>query len=155
MCLSIPLSKPPTASGPSNFRLVDTSQSLRLAIPAPFGWRQPSETARISRPRYSLRRRSRDFWTDGGNDGDCCSGAPVLRHAGSGDRAPACRRGSRRAAQSDRGGITGRVSDPQKAVVAGAKVVARDVETGTEHRTITTSTGDYTLSSLPARTLRR
>ena len=55
------------------------------------------------------------------------------------------------AAQSDRGGITGRVSDPQNAVVGGAKVVAKDVETGTEHRTITTATGDYTLSSLPAR----
>ena len=55
------------------------------------------------------------------------------------------------AAQSDRGVITGRVSDPQKAVVAGAKVVAKDVETGTEHRTITTNTGDFTLSSLPAR----
>jgi hypothetical protein len=55
------------------------------------------------------------------------------------------------AAQSDRGGITGRVSDPQNAVIAGARVVVKDVDTGTEHRTITTETGDYTLTSLPAR----
>ncbi len=55
------------------------------------------------------------------------------------------------AAQSDRGGITGRVLDPQMAVVAGATVVARDAETGTEYRAVTTSTGDYALSSLPAR----
>jgi hypothetical protein len=55
------------------------------------------------------------------------------------------------AAQSDRGVITGRVSDPQSAIVVGATVIARHAETGVEYRTITTSTGDYTLSSLPAR----
>ena len=55
-------------------------------------------------------------------------------------------------AQSDRGAITGRVSDPQSAIVVGAVVVARNPETGTEYRTVTTRTGDYTIGSLPART---
>ena len=54
-------------------------------------------------------------------------------------------------AQSDRGVITGRVSDPQSAIVVNAVVIARNVDTGAEHRTVTTATGDYTLSSLPAR----
>ena len=34
---------------------------------------------------------------------------------------------------------------------SGATVVARHLETGTEYRTVTTSTGDYTIGSLPAR----
>jgi hypothetical protein len=56
------------------------------------------------------------------------------------------------AAQSDRGVIAGRVQDPQSAMVAAATVVARNVESGTEYRTTTTPTGDFTLTSLPART---
>src|SRR3990170_2958830 len=56
------------------------------------------------------------------------------------------------AAQSDRGAIAGRVLDPQSAIVVGAAVTARNVEAGTEYRTVTTATGDFTLSSLPART---
>jgi hypothetical protein len=55
-------------------------------------------------------------------------------------------------AQSDRGAISGKVSDQQSAVLAGVTVVARHLETGTEYRTTTTSTGDYTIGSLPART---
>ena len=55
-------------------------------------------------------------------------------------------------AQSDRGGITGRVSDQQNAIVVGAVVVARNPETGTEYRAVTTRTGDYRIGSLPART---
>src|SRR5688500_13930386 len=55
-------------------------------------------------------------------------------------------------AQSDRGVIAGRVQDPQSAMIAGATVVARNVESGTEYRTRTTPTGDFTLTSLPART---
>src|SRR5688500_20332650 len=55
-------------------------------------------------------------------------------------------------AQSDRGAITGRVSDQQNAIVVGAVVVARNPETGTEYRAVTTRTGDYTIGSLPART---
>jgi hypothetical protein len=54
-------------------------------------------------------------------------------------------------AQSDRGIISGRVHDPQSAIVVGAVVIARSTETGVEYRTVTTSTGDFTLSSLPAR----
>jgi hypothetical protein len=55
------------------------------------------------------------------------------------------------AAQSDRGTISGKVSDQQSSVVPGVTVVARHLETGTEYRTVTTSTGDYTIGSLPAR----
>src|SRR5688572_33214664 len=54
-------------------------------------------------------------------------------------------------AQSDRGAITGRVSDQQDAIVIGAVVIARNPETGTEYRAVTTRTGDYTIGSLPAR----
>jgi hypothetical protein len=53
-------------------------------------------------------------------------------------------------AQSDRGVITGLVNDPVAAVVPGAKVVARNVATGTTQEAATTETGNYTLSSLPA-----
>jgi hypothetical protein len=56
------------------------------------------------------------------------------------------------AAQSDRGVVTGVVSDPTGAVVPGAKVVARNVGTGTAQVTSTTETGNFTLSSLPAGT---
>ena len=51
-------------------------------------------------------------------------------------------------AQSDRGTITGAVSDPANAVVPGATVVARNTETGTLYETVTTSTGNYTLPAL-------
>ena len=53
-------------------------------------------------------------------------------------------------AQSDRGTITGDVTDPGGAVVPHSKVVARNTETGAEYDTVTTSTGNYTLSQLPA-----
>ena len=53
-------------------------------------------------------------------------------------------------AQSDRGTITGTVKDPADAVVVGATVIARNLGTGAEHRTVTTETGNYTLASLPA-----
>jgi hypothetical protein len=53
-------------------------------------------------------------------------------------------------AQSDRGTITGTVSDPASAVVPGAKVVARNTETGSSSDTTATDTGNYTLPSLPA-----
>ncbi|HWB87393.1 MAG TPA: TonB-dependent receptor [Bryobacteraceae bacterium] len=53
-------------------------------------------------------------------------------------------------AQGDRGTITGTVSDPTGAVVAGAAVTATNIETGAHYDTVTTSTGNYTLSSLPA-----
>jgi hypothetical protein len=53
-------------------------------------------------------------------------------------------------AQSDRGTITGTVTDPAAAVVPGAKIVARNVENGAIFEAVTTGTGDYTLTSLPA-----
>jgi hypothetical protein len=53
-------------------------------------------------------------------------------------------------AQSDRGTITGTVSDPASASVPGAKIVARNMENGSTFDTTTTTTGDYTITSLPA-----
>jgi len=55
-------------------------------------------------------------------------------------------------AQSDRGSVTGTVTDPANATVAGAKVVIRNIETGTSAETESTETGNYTLSSLPVGT---
>src|SRR5689334_11284727 len=52
--------------------------------------------------------------------------------------------------QSDRGTITGTVSDPAHAVVPGAAVVAKNLETGTLVQTATSNTGNFTLASLPA-----
>ncbi len=53
-------------------------------------------------------------------------------------------------AQSDRGTITGTVQDQGKAVVPGARVVARNMDTGAQSETVTTGTGNYTLASIPA-----
>jgi hypothetical protein len=53
-------------------------------------------------------------------------------------------------AQSDRGTITGTVSDPAGAVVANATIEAKSTATGTGFDAATTSTGNYTLSQLPA-----
>ena len=53
-------------------------------------------------------------------------------------------------AQSDRGTITGTVSDPANAVVPGANIVVTNTETGAQYKTVTTGTGSYTLPSLPA-----
>jgi len=52
-------------------------------------------------------------------------------------------------AQSDRGTITGTVSDPANAIIPGAKITAKNVETGAGYETVTTGTGNYTLPSLP------
>src|SRR5215472_18773940 len=52
-------------------------------------------------------------------------------------------------AQSDRGTITGTVSDPAGAVVANAAVEAKSTETGTVYPVATSSTGNYTIPSLP------
>src|SRR5450631_3951260 len=51
-------------------------------------------------------------------------------------------------AQSDRGTITGTVSDPANAVVPGAIVVAKNLQTGTQNETVTTSTGNFTLPAM-------
>src|ERR1700687_5740712 len=53
-------------------------------------------------------------------------------------------------AQSDRGTITGTVSDPAGAVVANAAIEARHTETGVVYPGATSSTGNYTLAQLPA-----
>jgi len=51
--------------------------------------------------------------------------------------------------QSDRGTITGTVSDPAGAVVASAAVEAKNTETGTVYPVATSATGNYTIASLP------
>ena len=48
-------------------------------------------------------------------------------------------------AQSDRGTITGAVSDPSSAVLPGVSIVATNTQTGTKYETISTETGNYTL----------
>jgi Carboxypeptidase regulatory-like domain len=53
-------------------------------------------------------------------------------------------------AQSDRGAITGTVSDPAGAVVAGAPVQIKNVETGAVYQAGSSGTGNYTLAQLPA-----
>ena len=51
-------------------------------------------------------------------------------------------------AQTDRGTITGTITDPAGAVVPGASVTALNKATGASVQSITTSTGNYTLPSL-------
>jgi hypothetical protein len=53
-------------------------------------------------------------------------------------------------AQSDRGVITGTVADPAGALIPGAKVTAENPGTGVQFNTVTTSTGNYTIPSVPA-----
>lgn len=53
-------------------------------------------------------------------------------------------------AQSDRGTITGTVTDPAGAVVASAPVEIKNVETGAVYQAGTSATGNYTLAQLPA-----
>ncbi len=52
-------------------------------------------------------------------------------------------------AQSDRGIITGTVTDPTGAVVANAMIEAKQLDTGAIFPTTSTSTGNYTLTELP------
>ena len=52
-------------------------------------------------------------------------------------------------AQSDRGTITGTVADPAGAVVANAPIQAKNVNTGVEYASATSTTGNYTLAQLP------
>ncbi len=52
-------------------------------------------------------------------------------------------------AQSDRGSITGTVADPAGAVVPGAAVEAKHVDSGTVYNVATTGTGNFTLAQLP------
>src|SRR5580658_3849077 len=50
------------------------------------------------------------------------------------------------------GTVTGTVSDPAAAVVAGAPVEAKNTNTGLVYKTATSGTGNYTIAELPAGT---
>src|SRR5689334_25116290 len=52
-------------------------------------------------------------------------------------------------AQTFRGTILGTVTDPNGALVAGAKVSARNTNTGLERSTTTDDAGNYTVAELP------
>src|SRR5256885_17263209 len=52
--------------------------------------------------------------------------------------------------QSDRGTITGTVTDPSGAVVSNAKITATNGSTGAVRETTTSGEGNYTLPELPA-----
>ena len=53
-------------------------------------------------------------------------------------------------AQGDRGTITGTIADQASAVVAGATIQAKNVETGGVYEAASSDTGNFTLSQLPA-----
>ncbi len=53
-------------------------------------------------------------------------------------------------AQSDRGTITGTVSDPAGAVIAGAGIELKNINTGAVYQAQSSSTGNYTIGQLPA-----
>jgi hypothetical protein len=55
-------------------------------------------------------------------------------------------------AQSDRGTITGTISDPAGAIIAGAAIEARNVATGALYPAASSATGNYTIPQLPAGT---
>jgi hypothetical protein len=52
-------------------------------------------------------------------------------------------------AQGNSGSITGTLTDPAGAVVAGAAVEGKNIGTGSLYATVSTSTGNYTLAELP------
>ena len=52
-------------------------------------------------------------------------------------------------AQTDRGTITGTVTDQGGAVIASAAVLAKSSETGQLYQSISTETGNYTITQLP------
>src|SRR4030095_11953157 len=53
------------------------------------------------------------------------------------------------AAQTYRGSIRGTITDPNKAVVAGATLSLTNKETGEQRTSITDAAGEYAISSLP------
>ncbi|HTA45866.1 MAG TPA: carboxypeptidase-like regulatory domain-containing protein, partial [Bryobacteraceae bacterium] len=55
-------------------------------------------------------------------------------------------------AQSDRGTITGTVSDPAGALIPGAAIEARNTETGAVYPVAASDTGNYTIAEVPAGT---
>jgi hypothetical protein len=54
--------------------------------------------------------------------------------------------------QTDRGTITGTVADSTSAVIPGANVTATNTETTAKYETVSTETGNYTLTQLPVGT---
>src|SRR5438093_351065 len=52
-------------------------------------------------------------------------------------------------AQTDRGTITGTVADATSAVIPGASITATNTQTTSKYETISTETGNYTLTQLP------
>src|SRR4051794_31217786 len=52
--------------------------------------------------------------------------------------------------QSDRGTMTGTVSDTSGAVIPGVSIVAINVENNARYETVSTETGNYTLPQLPS-----
>lgn len=52
-------------------------------------------------------------------------------------------------AQTDRGTITGLITDPAGAVVANAQIEAKNSETGSVYPAISSATGNYTLAQMP------
>ena len=81
---------------------------------------------------------------------------PEVNHAAPhwcpGTRA-ACRKHDALSAQSTSASLTGRVTDPSKAVITGAKVAGINKSTGVGYDT-TSNAGDYALPKLPAGTYR-
>jgi hypothetical protein len=53
------------------------------------------------------------------------------------------------AAQSDRGGMTGRVTDPSGAAISGAEISLMSEATGVKYSTRSSETGNYLIGSLP------
>ena len=64
----------------------------------------------------------------------------------------ACVFGSAVFAQSDRGTITGTISDPAGAVVANTPIEAKNLQTGAVYTAASSTTGNYTLSQIPTGT---
>src|ERR1700745_4354129 len=52
-------------------------------------------------------------------------------------------------AQSTNASLTGRVTDPSKAVIADARVAAISVSTNVRYQTTTNASGEYVLANLP------
>src|SRR6202042_2988519 len=52
-------------------------------------------------------------------------------------------------AQTDRGTITGTITDPAGAVIANAPIEARNVNTGAVYPAASSGTGNYTIAQLP------
>src|SRR5262245_16906692 len=55
-------------------------------------------------------------------------------------------------AQTDRGTITGTVADATSAVIPGASITATNTQTTAKYETVSTETGNFTLTQLPVGT---